>query len=223
MSRWWAVMLGMLLVGCSGAAPSIRHAPGQQERCVYIPRRYVASGALSEASRSARVGQGVVPVAATLGASPAAPLAPSSSPLLEGLSGEGLGNGIPRGVLRLVPEGATAAEEAGAAGVAGELVVTGGAVVAATGSVLLVCLTVSAAVDGAETPIDVADKFYGTHWGDVSGWVQGQHSVTKAPKTRPGPASAPLFGANQHARRFYQVPRRAGMVSRCAAGCESSC
>ncbi len=47
-------------------------------------------------------------------------------------------------------------------------------------------------MDGAESPIDIADEFYGTHFGDVSGWVQGQHSVMKDPKTRTGPASAPL-------------------------------
>ncbi|HEX5746653.1 MAG TPA: hypothetical protein VFZ09_10430 [Archangium sp.] len=142
----------------------------------------------------------MVPVAATLGAaSPAAPLTPPSSPLLEGLSGEGLGNGIPRGVLRLVPEGGTAAGEAGAGGAAGELVVTGGAVVAAAGSVLLLCFTFEAAVDGSETPIDIADEFYGTHFGDVSGWVQGRYT-SHAPNgagaggssDQTGPTYAPL-------------------------------
>jgi hypothetical protein len=107
---------------------------------------------------------------------------------LEGFSGEGLGDGIPRGVLRLVPEGGTAAGEAGAGGAAGELVVTGGAVTAAAGSVLLFCFTVEAAVDGSETPIDVADEFYGTHFGDVSGWVQGHYPS----EAQTGPGSAPL-------------------------------
>ncbi|MFE8595586.1 hypothetical protein [Archangium violaceum] len=139
-------------------------------------------------------------MAATLGAaSPAAPLTPPSSPSLEGLSGEGLGNGIPRGVLWLVPEGGTAAGEAGAGGAAGELVVTGGSVVAAAGSVLLLCLTVEAAVDGSETPIDIADEFYGTHFGDVSGWVRGRYpskapngAGTRASQAQTGPTSAPL-------------------------------
>ncbi|WP_143195658.1 hypothetical protein [Archangium sp. Cb G35] len=58
---------------------------------------------------------------------------------------------------------------------AGEALVTGGAVVAAAGSVLLLCFTVKAVVDGEQTPIDIADKFYGTHFGDVSGWVQGRY------------------------------------------------
>ncbi|WNG55143.1 hypothetical protein F0U59_10405 [Archangium gephyra] len=82
---------------------------------------------------------------------------------------------------------------------AGELVVTGGAVVAAAGSVLLLCVTVEAAVDGVETPIDIADEFYGTHFGDVAGWVQGQYpsnvpngAVTGASKAQTGPTSAPL-------------------------------
>jgi hypothetical protein len=192
MSRWWAALLSMFIVGCSGATQNVRRATGQQERCVYVPRRDVVSGALNEALHSARVGLEVVPVAAPLGAAPVAPLAPSSSPPLSGLSGEGLGNGIPRGLLRVVPEGGTAAGEAGATGAAGELVVTGGAIVAATGSVVLVCLTVSAAVNGEKTPIDIADEFYGTHFGDVTGWVQGQHPVKKAPKTRTGLTPVPL-------------------------------
>jgi hypothetical protein len=29
--------------------------------------------------------------------------------------------------------------------------------------------------DGKKTPLDIADKFYGTHFGDVSGWVQGRY------------------------------------------------
>lgn len=200
MSRGWPVLLCMFLVGCSGAAQSVRHPTGRKERCVHVPRRYVASGALNEAFHSTRARVAVVPVAAALGAaSPVAPLTSPSSPPLEGLSGEGLGNGIPRGVLRLVPEGGTAAGEAGAGGAAGELLVTGGAVVAAAGSVLLLCLTVEAAVDGAETPIDIADEFYGTHFGDVAGWVQGQYPLhapngagTGVSKARGGPASAPL-------------------------------
>ncbi|WP_147333125.1 hypothetical protein [Archangium gephyra] len=102
-------------------------------------------------------------------------------------------------MLRLVPEGGTVAGEVGAGGAAGELVVTGGAVVAAAGSVLLLCFTVEAAVDGSETPIDIADEFYGTHFGDVSGWVQGRYP-SHAPNgagaggssAQTGPTYAPL-------------------------------
>jgi hypothetical protein len=78
-------------------------------------------------------------------------------------------------MLRPVPQGGTTAAGAGTSAVAGEALVTGGAVVAAAGSVLLLCFTVKAVVDGEQTPIDIADKFYGTHFGDVSGWVQGQY------------------------------------------------
>jgi hypothetical protein len=214
MSRWWAVLLCMFLVGCGSATQSVRRAAGRQERCVYAPRRYIAPGALNEALHPARAGMEVVPVAGTLGALPAAPLAPSSAPPLEGLSGEGLGNGIPRGMLRLVPEGGTAVEGAEAGGAAGELVVTGGAVVAAAGSVLLVCLTVSAAVDGTETPIDVADEFYGTHFGDVSEWVQGQHPVTKPLKARTRPIPSPLAppGASPKSEPDKDAKRSRGRI-----------
>jgi hypothetical protein len=91
-------------------------------------------------------------VAATAGAAPVEPLTPLSAPPLEGLSGKGLGDGVPRGVLRLVPHGGLGAE-VGAGGAAGEVVVVGGAVVAAVGSGLLVCLTARAAANGEKTPI----------------------------------------------------------------------
>jgi hypothetical protein len=78
-------------------------------------------------------------------------------------------------MLRPVPQGGTAAAGAGTGAAAGEALVTGGAVVAAAGSVLLVCFTVKAVVAGEQTPIDVADTFYGTHFGDVAGWVRGRY------------------------------------------------
>ncbi|MFY0524417.1 hypothetical protein ACN28I_15005 [Archangium gephyra] len=84
-------------------------------------------------------------------------------------------------MLRPVPQGGTTAAGAGTAG--GEALVTGGAVVAATGSVLLLCLTVKAVMDGEQTPIDIADEFYGTHFGDVSGWVQGRYQPPKGSAT----------------------------------------
>lgn len=89
-------------------------------------------------------------VAATAGAVPVEPLTPLSAPSLKGLSGKGLGDGVPRGVLRLVPHGGPGA----------------------VGSGLLVCLTARAAANGEKTPIDIADEYYGTHFGDVMGWVQ---------------------------------------------------
>jgi hypothetical protein len=104
---------------------------------------------------------------------------------LQGIAGEGLGNGIPRAVLQLVPQGATAAAEAGAAAATGEALIAGGAVVAAGGSVVLVCLTVKAGLDGVRTPLDIADTFYGTHFGDLQGWTQGCY----APKATASPGT----------------------------------
>lgn len=80
-------------------------------------------------------------------------------------------------MLQPVPPGGSAAAGAGTGAAAGEALVTGGAVVAAAGSVLLLCFTVKAVVDGKKTPIDIADRFYGTHFGDISGWVQGRHPL----------------------------------------------
>jgi hypothetical protein len=125
-------------------------------------------------------------VAATAGAASVEPLTPLSAPPLEGLSGEGLGDGVPRGVLRLVPEGGPGAA-VGAGGAAGEVLVVGGAVVAAVGSGLLVCLTTRAAANGEKTPIDIADEYYGTHFGDVKGWVQGQYPPQPSPGVAPKP------------------------------------
>jgi hypothetical protein len=186
MSHGWVVLLCMVLVGCSGTAPSVREAPEQPQRCVYVPHREKATRARKEAVPSARAGMHVVLAAAAAGTSPVAPLAPRSAPSLEGLSGEGLGERIPQGVLRLVLEGGPAVE-AGAGGAAGEVVVVGGAVVAAVGSGLLVCLTASAAAAGEKTPIDIADQYYGTHLGDVNGWVQGQYPTQAPPGVAPRP------------------------------------
>lgn len=207
MSRGWAVLLCVLLVGCGGAARSVRHATGQQERCVYVPRGVLAAGARSEASPAPRAGVEIVPVAAMQGAAlPAVPLIPPASRPLEGLAGEGLGDGIPRGVLRLVPEGGTAAVEAGPSGSAGELIVTAGSVVAAAGSVLLFCFTVEAAVDGSQTPIEVADEFYGTHVGDVfGGRAKAQEGPGSAPLAPPGasPSAEPGGDTSKKRGRIY--------------------
>lgn len=70
---------------------------------------------------------------------------------------------------------------------AGEMVVVGGAVAAAVGSGLLVCLTARAAANGEKTPIDIADEYYGTHFGDVMGWVQGQYPTQASPGVAPKP------------------------------------
>ena len=186
MSRGWRVLLCMVLVGCSGTAPTLREAPDQSQRCVYVPRREGVTDARKDVVPSARAGMRGVLVEAAAGASPTALLASHSAHSLKGLAGEGLGDGFAQGMLRLVPEGAPAAE-AGAGGVTGEMVLVGGAVVAAVGSGLLVCLTASAAANGERTPIDVADEYYGTHFGDVKGWVQGQYPTQAPPGVEPKP------------------------------------
>jgi hypothetical protein len=93
-------------------------------------------------------------------------------------------------VLQFVPQGATAAAEAGAAAATAEVLVAGGTVVAAGGSVVLVCLTVKAGLDGTQTPLDIADTFYGTHFGDLQGWTQGCYAPKAEMKPTSGPATA---------------------------------
>lgn len=59
-------------------------------------------------------------------------------------------------------------------------VATGGTLalvgVAAGGSVALATETVHAAIEGRETPLEVADKFYGTHFSNIIGWIAGDYS-----------------------------------------------
>ena len=150
MTRCSLVLLCVAWVGCGGTAPSIRHVPDAQRRCVYLPPRDEAAGAWKEEVPSARAGVQVVLVAATAGASPMAPPAPNPAPALEGLSGEGLGT--------------------------------------------------SAAADGANTPIEIADKYYGTHFGDVKGWVQGQY-----PSQVPSPGAAPEPRPDESAKKQGRV------------------
>ncbi len=211
MSRGWVVLLSMVLVGCSGTTPSIRSTPEQPQPCVYVPRAEGTTGVWKEAVAAPRAGMQVVLVTATAAATPVEPLAPRSAPPLEGLSGEGLGDGVPRGVLRLVPE-AGPGMEAGAGGAAGEVVVVGGVVVAAVGSGLLVCLTASAAAAGEKTPIEVADEYYGTHFADVKGWVQGQYPA------QPPPGAAPKLKPDENDRkrlgRIYVTYTKLNKVTR---------
>ncbi len=161
-----ALLTCMLLVGCSSATRSVLPATGQARYCVYVP---------SNDFEQAEQGGASAAVPAPGAGSPTTPL-PPSPPRLRGLPGGGAGDGVPRGMLRPVPQGGTTAAGAGTGAAAGEALVTAGAVVAAAGSVLLLCFTVKAVVDGAQTPIDIADRFYGTHFGDVFGWAQGRYS-----------------------------------------------
>src|SRR5690606_6618972 len=125
------VLICLALLGCGGAAPSVRHALDAQRRCVYVPSRDEAAGAWKEEVSSTRAGVHVVLVAAA-GASPVAPPVPSPAPALEGLAGGGPGSGTPRGVPRLVREGG-AGGGGGAGGAPGGAGVVGDAGVAAGG------------------------------------------------------------------------------------------
>jgi hypothetical protein len=207
------VLFCMALMGCGGAAPSVRHTRDAQRRCAYVPFRDETAGVWKEEMSSEFTGGRVVLVAA-VGASPVAPPAPNPAPVLRGLPGEGLGNGIPQGVLRLVLEGGTGAE-VGVGSAAGEAVV-GGAFVAAVGSGLLVCLTARAALDGEKTSVEIADEYYGTHFGDVKGWVQGQYRdvvppLGSAPRLKTDESTGKSMGRiyvtytklNQTTHRYY--------------------
>jgi hypothetical protein len=105
-------------------------------------------------------------------------------------------------VLRLVLEGGAGAE-VGAGGAAGEAVVVGGAFVAAVGSGLLVCLTARAALDGEKTPIEIADEYYGTHFGDVKGWVQGRYPDVAPPPPGAAPRSKTDESTGKRLGRIY--------------------
>jgi hypothetical protein len=197
--RVWMVLLCVLMLGCGGAAPNIRHTAEPAQRCVYVPRNDGVVGTRRSAGTADRPGVRVVLADVSAGTALVKPLSTSSAPSLEGLSGEGLGDGVPRGVLRFVPEGGVGAE-AGAGATAGEVVVAGGAVIAAVGSGLLVCMTASAVASGEKTPVDIADEYYGTHFGDVSGWAQHQYSRQPSPATGPKPTSA---SSKKHLGRIY--------------------
>jgi len=54
------VLLCVALMGCGGAAPSVRHAPDAQRRCAYVPSRDEVAGAWKEEVSSARAGVHVV-------------------------------------------------------------------------------------------------------------------------------------------------------------------
>jgi hypothetical protein len=207
LARWSTLLLCMFLWGCSGATPFIRHTSVQQERCVSLSLHQLGPKGRDEALTSAKSDVRIVRVAAPAGALPATPVPPPSSPPLRALPGGALGNGIPQGVLRFAPAGGTAAA-AEAAPAAGKFVFLGGAFIAATGSIVLVCVTVDAAVSGEETPIETADNYYGTHFGDLVGWVQGQYPTAYRTKIRPkDPKANPEPATNLSADPLAELSR----------------
>jgi RHS repeat-associated protein len=114
------------------------------------------------------------------GAAPGA--SPSTNPFRL-IQGEGLGNRVPQGSLRLVPNGGTGtgvgatlsrlgASLARLGAVAPEVLVPVLAPIAAAGGVAVAYETIEAAREGRKTPVEVADEFYGTRFGDLVGWGQ---------------------------------------------------
>lgn len=105
-----------------------------------------------------------------------------------GMSGLEIGGGINKVAQGKVSEGLTDMTSGGsnlginlsltAAVEAGKISAGNAALVgiAAGGSVVLAAETVRSALKGQDTPIDVMDSYYGTHFGDIYGWVTGAYS-----------------------------------------------
>ncbi len=91
--------------------------------------------------------------------------------IIEGKTAEGVTDIVSGGTTLSLDLAATAAVEAGTVG-AGAVALAG---LAVGGSVALATETVHAAIEGKETPLEVADKFYGTHFSDIKGWVSGDY------------------------------------------------
>ncbi|HYO65038.1 MAG TPA: hypothetical protein VEU33_03060 [Archangium sp.] len=63
-------------------------------------------------------------------------------------------------------------------------------------------MTARAALDGEKTPIEIADEYYGTHFGDVKGWVQGQYPA-QVPPPGAAPRSKPDESTGKRLGRIY--------------------
>jgi len=96
--------------------------------------------------------------------------------LAHGNTGEGAIN-VTEGTVNLgMTIGVPALVKSGAVVAGGGAVAVTAVTLVATASVGLAAETARSAIKGEETPIDVADKFYGTHFGDIVGWVSGAYS-----------------------------------------------
>ena len=96
--------------------------------------------------------------------------------LAHGKTGEGVIN-VTEGSINLgMTIGVPALMKSGAIVAGGGAAAVTGVTLLATASVGLAVETARNAVKGEETPLDVADKFYGTHFGDIYGWVTGAYS-----------------------------------------------
>jgi hypothetical protein len=109
--------------------------------------------------------------------------------LAEGAANLGLSVGAPWAV----HTGALTAETGAAAG--GTALLAG---LAAGGSVALAAETARAAREGRDTPVDIADKYYGTHLGDLG------HYVDKAADALPKPLEDAYHEADDAVHDFYR-------------------
>jgi len=96
--------------------------------------------------------------------------------LAQGKTGEGTVNVAEGGVNLGMTIGVPALVKSGAIVAGGGAIAVTAVTLVATASVGLAAETARAAVKGEETPLDVADKFYGTHFGDIYGWASGKYS-----------------------------------------------
>jgi RHS repeat-associated protein len=96
--------------------------------------------------------------------------------VIEGRTGEGAVDIAEGGANLAMSLGGAYAVKTGALVVGGGSVLATAAGAAAGVSVALAAETVRAAMKGEPTPVDVADAFYGTHFGDIAGWVRGDYS-----------------------------------------------
>lgn len=96
--------------------------------------------------------------------------------VIEGRTGEGAVDIVEGGSNLAMNIGGAYAVKTGAIVVGGGSAMATAAGVAAGASVALAAETVRAAMKGEPTPVDVADKFYGTHFGDIAGWVRGDYA-----------------------------------------------
>jgi hypothetical protein len=78
-----------------------------------------------------------------------------------------------------------AAESAsGALGPLATALGTAGAALAAVGGIALAGESLRAAAAGEKTPIDVADDYYQTHFGDIWGWIKGDYDKRNVAKEK---------------------------------------
>jgi hypothetical protein len=122
--------------------------------------------------------------------------------------------------LRLIPGGAGAAAGEAAAGGLGPTATalgTAAAAVAAVASVALAVESARAASQGEKTPIDIADEYYHTHFGDIWGWVTGQYSSAETQKAAQE-KQRQLDTAGSDCRKNFDNSLAKSPMEKCASG-----